>query len=336
MCAGSLTGWKRSSANRQLMTKGLVTVGDLVVDLLLDVRLPIAADEHQMSPTLLLEPGGACSTILAARNLSLNVAALGTVGDDFQGRVLLDIMRDAGVDTSALLVPPGSTTTTVIALADQRRGGHVFLGNYGQGPEIALTDASRDQLTWADAIFIPGYSLVEQRLRPLIDGVLDFVVDSPTPLYVDVGPFMGQLEREQVERVLRLTDVLLLTEDEVPFVCGGEAGIEACRRLLDRYPSLLVVLKLAELGCRIMAPEIDSRCRGFSVAVADTIGAGDAYAAAFIWAQLQGYALEECGTIANAMGAASVTKAGAGRQAPTRGEIQTLLDKHKTGLELLC
>ena len=318
------------------MTKVLVTVGDLVVDLLLDVRLPVRADDHQMSPTLLLEPGGACSTILAARNLGLDVAALGAVGADFQGRMLLDIMAGAGVDTSALLMPAGSTTTTVVALADQEGGGHVFLGNYGKGPDIALTDAAREQLKRADLVFVPGYSLVEERLRPLIDGVLEFVNDSPTPLYVDVGPFMGQLERAMVERVLGLTDVLLLTEDEIPFVSDGEAGVKACRRLLQRYPSLLIVLKLAEMGCRIMAPEIDLRCRGFPVAVVDTIGAGDAYAAAFIWSRIQGYALADCGAIANAMGAASVTKAGAGRGAPTRSEVQALLDKHKTGLQLSC
>ena len=318
------------------MTKVLVTVGDLVVDLLLDVRLPVRADDHQMSPTLLLEPGGACSTILAARNLGLDVAALGAVGADFQGRMLLDIMAGAGVDTSALLMPTGSTTTTVVALADQEGGGHVFLGNYGKGPDIALTDAARAQLQRADVVFVPGYSLVEERLRPLIDGVLEFVNDSPTPLYVDVGPFMGQLGRAMVDRILGLTDVLLLTEDEIPFVSDGEAGIKACRRLLQRYPSLLIVLKLAEMGCRIMTPEIDMRCRGFPVAVIDTIGAGDAYAAAFIWSRAQGYALADCGTIANAMGAASVTKAGAGRGAPTRSEIQALLDKHKTGLQLSC
>ncbi len=318
------------------MTKVLVTVGDLVVDLLLDVRLPVRADDHQMSPTLLLEPGGACSTILAARNLGLDVAALGAVGADFQGRMLLDIMAGVGVDTSALLMPTGSTTTTVVALADQEGGGHVFLGNYGKGPDIALTDAARAQLQRADVVFVPGYSLVEERLRPLIDGVLEFVNDSPTPLYVDVGPFMGQLERAMVERILGLTDVLLLTEDEIPFVSDGEAGIKACRRLLQRYPSLLIVLKLAEMGCRIMAPEIDMRCPGFPVAVIDTIGAGDAYAAAFIWSRAQGYALADCGTIANAMGAASVTKAGAGRGAPACGEVQALLDKHKTGLQLSC
>lgn len=318
------------------MTKVLVTVGDLVVDLLLNVRLPATSDDHQMSPTLLLEPGGACSTILAARNLGLDVAALGAVGADFQGRMLLDIMAGAGVDTSALLAPAGSTTTTVVALADQEGGGHVFLGNYGKGPDIALTDAAHAQLQRADVVFVPGYSLVEERLRPLIDGVLEFVNASPTPLYVDVGPFMSQVTRAMVERVLGLTDVLLLTEDEIPFVSDGETGISACRRLLHRYPSLLIVLKLAETGCRIMAPEIDIRCPGFPVAVVDTIGAGDVYAAAFIWSRAQGYALKDCGTIANAMGAASVTKAGAGRGAPTFSEVQALLDKHKTGLQLSC
>ncbi|MCY4538325.1 MAG: carbohydrate kinase family protein [Chloroflexi bacterium] len=318
------------------MTRVLVTVGDLVVDLLLDVRLPVAAGDHQMSPTLLLEPGGACSTILAARNLGLDVAALGAVGADFQGRMLLDIMAGAGVDTSALLAPAGSTTTTVVALADKEGGGHVFLGNYGKGSDIALTDAAREQLKRADVVFVPGYSLVEARLRPLIDGVLDVVNDRPAPLYVDVGPFMGQLTRDRVERALGLTDVLLLTEDEIPFVSDGEPGTNACRRLLQRYPSLLIVLKLAEMGCRIMGPDIDIRCPGFPVAVVDTIGAGDAYAAAFIWSRMQGYALGDCGTIANAMGAASVTKAGAGRGAPTRGEIQALLDEHDTGLQLSC
>ena len=318
------------------MPKRLLTVGDLVVDLLLDVRLPAIVDDHQMSPTLLLEPGGACSTILAARNLGMDVAALGTVGADFQGRLLREIMASAGVDTSALQAPAGSTTTTVIALADQAGGGHVFLGAYGAGPDITLTEASREQLARADVVFVPGYSLVEKRLRPLIDGLLTYLNASPTPLILDVGPFLGQLTGEQVAQVLRLTDVLLLTEDEIPFVTGGSGDLAACRGLLDRYPSLLIVLKLGEKGCRLMSGKVDIRCPGFRTPVVDTIGAGDAYAAAFIWARTQDYALADCGTIANAMGAASVTKAGGGTAAPTRSEIKVLLDKHMTGIQLSC
>ncbi len=318
------------------MPKRLVTVGDLVLDLLLDVRLPIHAGAHQMSPTLLLEPGGACSTIFAARNLGLDVAALGAVGDDAQGRMLHDMLGSAGVDTSALLMPPGSTTTTVVALADTKRGEHVFLGNYGAGDLISLTKVARAQLERADVVFVPGYALVEERLTALIDGLLAFLEQKPTPLYLDVGPFMGRLQQGKMQRVLALTHCLLLTEAEIPFVSHGQTGISACRRLLQSHPNLLIALKLAEKGCRIMSREVDIGSPGFPVAVVDAIGAGDAFAAAFIWSRLRGYALADCATIANAMGAASVRKAGAGRGAPSRSEIQSVLDEHNTGIQLSC
>ena len=73
--------------------KRLVTVGDLVLDLVVDARLPLHPDQHQTAKRLQFEAGGACTTILAARRMGLDVAALGTVGDDLQGRMLLDILR---------------------------------------------------------------------------------------------------------------------------------------------------------------------------------------------------------------------------------------------------
>ena len=307
-----------------------------MLDLLLEARLPVAADAHQMSPGLLLEPGGACTTLLAARNLGLDAVALGTVGADFQGRMLLEILTEAGVDTSALVIPPKSTTTTVIALSDTDQSEHVFLGHYGVSPPIQFTDAAARQLEGADAVFIPGYSLVEARLNPLLEGVLGFMASSAAPLYIDVGPFLGQLQGKGVDRLLSAADVLILTDDEVRFVAAGENAIDACRRLLRSYPDLFIVLKRGAAGCQLLGRGLDCACAGFSVPVVDTIGAGDAFAAAYIWAELQGYSPLECGTIGNATGAASVMKAGAGRNAPARAEIQAILDQHETGLTLSC
>ncbi len=318
------------------MAKTLVTVGDLVLDLQLEVRLPVEADAHQMSPSLLLEPGGACTTLLAARNFGLDAVALGTVGADFQGRMLLEFLDEAGVDISALVIPPGSSTTTVIALSDTDRREHVFLGHYGVSPPIQLTDAALRQLEDADAVFIAGYTLVEARLNPLVEGVLDFMASSATPLYVDVGPFLGQLEQAGVARILAAADVLILTDDEVRFVATGENEIAACRRLLRAYPDLFIVLKRGANGSHLLGRGLDCACPGFAVPVVDTIGAGDAFAAAFIWAELQEYSPQECGAIGNATGAASVMKAGAGRNAPKRAEAQAILDQHNTGLNLLC
>lgn len=318
------------------MPKGLVTVGDLVVDIVLDAVLPLQPEQHQTAKRLRFEAGGACTTILAARNLGLDVAALGAVGDDLQGRMLLDMLVDAAVDTSAILIPPGSTTTTVIALTDSGQGRHVFLGHYGVGADIDFTDAVEDRLAEADAVFIPGYTLAEARLSPLVAGLCDWLAKQGGRLYFDVGPFARKLTPAQIDQILSLCHVLLLTEDEIPFVAADADGIDACRRLCRQYAQLTIALKLGAAGCRVISRDLDVVCPGFAVAVVDAVGAGDAFAGAYIWADLNGFSPRECGTIANAMGAASVTRAGAGASVPSLADVQLLLDQQNTGINISC
>lgn len=316
------------------MSKRIVSIGDLVVDVLLEARLPLAADDHQMSPALKFEAGGACSTILAARNMGLEAAALGAVGDDWQGRMLCEILRGADVDISALESSTDGATTTVLTLTDRQQGGHVFLGHYGQGPSISLTEKARRLLLAADALFMSGYSLVDDRLRPLVEGLLDFLEDHKRPLYLDVGPLMGQLNPARLERVLRLTDALLLTEAEIPLVAAGETGRDAGRRLIRQFPRVLMVVKQAARGCYMLTQKGEITCAGYRVPLVDSVGAGDAFAAALMWARLNRFSLEDCGKIANAMGAASVQKIGAGRNVPSRAEVQAVLDANHIGIKL--
>lgn len=319
------------------MAKRIASVGDLVVDLVLDVVLPAQIDQHQMSPSLLFEPGGAATVVLSARRMGLDVSVLGAVGADFQGRMVKEVLDLEGVDTSVLLMTAGSTTTTVVALTDQRQKGHVFLGHYGEGEPITLTSAALEVLKQVDAVFMPGYTLVEERLKPLVAQTLAFLAAHQTPFYLDVGPFLGQVSPDAVDDVLAVTDILLLTEEEIPFVTRGQTSTAALQKLIERYPRMLIVLKSGAKGCQIFSGASSVMCAGYPVAdVVDTIGAGDAFAGAFMWAHLQGLPFDECGKIANAMGAASVCKAGGGRNVPDRSEVQNILDRYHTGLQLPC
>lgn len=310
--------------------KTLVTIGDLVMDLLLEVQLPAVAGEHQTASSLRFEAGGACTTILAARGMGLDVAALGAVGDDVAGRFLFELLTEAGVDIAALQMPPDSTTTAVVSLSDRQARSHVFLGRYGQGDAINFSDSAAQRLSGAAAVFIPGYTLLEERLAGLVAGAFTWLARESRRVYFDVGPFLGGLKRDRVDEALRLVDVLLLTGDEIVFVADDLRGLQR------RHPQLTIALKLGERGCRILSGETDLHVPGFAVEVIDTIGAGDAFAAAFIWADLQGYSLVECGTIANAMGAASVGRTGAGSNVPSCAELQALLDAHRKGIDLSC
>lgn len=319
-----------SADSQPLPRNTLVTIGDLVLDVLLEARLPVGVGEHQTARSLRFEAGGACTTILAARRMGLDVAALGAVGDDVAGRFLFELLAEAGVDTAALQMPADSTTTTVICMSDRQAGEHVFLGCYGQGGTINFSDAAAQRLSAAAAVFIPGYALLEERLAGLVAGAFAWLAGESRRVYFDVGPFQGGLKRERVAETLRLVDVLLLTDDEIAFVADDLGDLQR------RHPGLTIALKLGERGCRIISDGVDLPVAGFPVEVIDTIGAGDAFAAAYIWADLRGYSLTECGTIANAMGAASVGRTGAGRNVPARADIQSLLDAHGKGIDLSC
>ena len=318
------------------MVKQIVSVGDLVLDLVLDVRLPVEIDQHQMSPTLQIEPGGAVNTIVASRHIGLDVAVLGTVGSDFQGQMIKAVLDEKGVNTSALLIPADSTTTTVIALTDKQKNGHVFLGNYGEGSSFSLTPTAQNILLQSDAVFMPGYTLIEDRLQALVAGVFDKISSNNIPFYFDVGPYLGQLSEPRLEQVLGLTDVLFLTEEEIPFVAQGNTDFAACLQILDDYPNMLIVLKTGAAGCQIMSQYSSIVCRGYDVNFVDAVGAGDSFAGAFMWAHLNGMSLDDCGRIANAMGAASVQKIGGGRNTPTCDEVQQILDANHVEIDLQC
>jgi len=306
--------------------KRLVVIGDLVLDILVAARLPLHAAQHQTARQLHFEAGGACTTVFAARALGLSVAVLGALGVDIPGDFLQRILQAAAVDTSALQRLPGSSTTTVLALQGGAAG-HVFVGQYGEGPALPFCARADTLLTAADALFLPGYSLLEQRMNALTQTLLARKPELDARLYVDVGPFLGELAPQRLPGLLQAADVLLLTAEEVPFVCGGRAGLAALHELLARYPQLCIVLKLGAQGCRVLTGAQELHCPGFAVPLVDSIGAGDAFAAAYIWAELQGYSIGECASIANAMGAASVSKLGAGRNVPSKNELEQLMGK---------
>ena len=67
-----------------------------------------------------------------------------------------------------------------------------------------------------------------------------------------------------------------------------------------------------------------SEMAGYSVEVADTVGAGDAFVAGFLSGRLRGWSTEECLDMANACGACAVTVPGDLKGLPTEEEALAL------------
>src|SRR5947209_10279201 len=83
-----------------------------------------AAGELVMAERLLLTIGGcAANTAVDLAKMQMAAAVCGRVGDDVFGRVVADMLRDRGVDVSAVALTPGEDTsqTLIVNVAGEDR-----------------------------------------------------------------------------------------------------------------------------------------------------------------------------------------------------------------------
>lgn len=309
------------------MSHDLVVLGDLVADLIIPVeQLPILPNRHSWAEGIFVEPGGAGNVLVAARRLNLGVASLGAVGADRYGAEMMTMLSDLGVDTAPVLICDERQTVLVLVLADVA-GQHVYLGIKDHRGHWPFDERWHAIIRQSRALFTDGYTTRDVIEPDALLGALTTARQAGTRVFFDPGPSIEFVAPELTAEVLKLVDVLLLTDDEVGLLCDERERDMAARALLDRGPDT-VVLKHGAAGCSVATRAGMRAYPGFPVRAVDTVGAGDSFAAAFIAGTLRGTALDDAATLANAMGAVVTTRRGAGTRIPPREELLAMLDAH--------
>lgn len=305
----------------------IVGLGDLVLDLITEVSLPIFPGQHRETRPIRPEPGGGCNFLIAGAHLGAQMSAVGTVGDDIFGRLIIDGLQAEGVDTSAVFCAPGSTSAVVYDLIDPQTHLHTFIGSLAHGDPMPFTDAARCQIERADAVFLQGYTLLERQLLDTIDQALACARELGKPVYFDVGPPAAAVPEKRLRAVLEQVDSIMMTADEIEIVAPAMNEAEACASLFALGIATIVV-KRGGRGCTVFTPDERIDAPGLPVTVVDTVGAGDCFDAAFVYGRCTGMDLKRAAELANSMGAACVQKIAAGRNAPTRTEVSAVLRAH--------
>jgi sugar/nucleoside kinase (ribokinase family) len=317
--------------NKKLPVFRIVSIGDLVTDIIVRIpSLPVLADHHQPTYQLRLEPGGAGNFLIAGQRLGMQMVALGVIGTDPFGSASMEVLAAEGVKVGEVIRQTGTSGTNVIVLVDDA-GRHVFLGSFEDGPSISLPEAWIREIDNAQAVFVSGYFLQEKRITTATLQAMEYSHQRGVPVFFDPGPNMASATAREREVVLACSDVLLLTEEEIPFL-AGKPGISSARALISEDIRLICV-KRGPQGCVLIDSQGQVTHPGFKVSARDTTAAGDSFAAAFIFAWLKGWSLEKIAAFANAMGAAKVQKIGSGSQVPTADEVRRLLEAHGLNFE---
>ena len=292
----AVTGPRRPSRAAEL-----VCFADVSVDLLVRVaRLP--RPDEKLSATLIGEFGGGMGANVAAAFARLGGRArlVSSVGDDERGRRSVDELRRLGVDVECTVVG-GSGTFWTIALIDERGEKSLieFPGPASSPPWGRIDWGALDGAVMAYTVGAEGRSageLFDECRRRGLGTALD--LES-----ADLD------DAEMMALLLQRADVLFAPASIAQAVTGV-AVEEAPRALLAAGPSLVVVTQ-GRRGCLLGTREGGVvAVPGHDVRVADTTGAGDCFAGAFLWALVRGWPPDDCARLATLMAAQSVTAYG--------------------------
>jgi sugar/nucleoside kinase (ribokinase family) len=307
----------------------VTAIGNAIVDvlaqatdeLLEEQRLPkgamslINADEAEylysiMGPGVEASGGSAGNTIAGLAMLGGRCAFIGKVADDQLGRVYAHDLRASGVtyDTPPLRNGMPTARCLIFVTPDAQRTMQTFLGASSQlGPE----DLNLDYITSSKVLYIEGYMWDQPRAKQAIrDAALKAQQAGVKVAFTTSDAFcVDRFRDEFLDLIEHHVDILFANEAEILSLYQVENFDDALQHV--RGHSEIAALTRSEKGSVVLANgEVHVIDAEKGVEVVDTTGAGDAYAAGFLYAYTQGRDLHTAGRLGSVLAAEVISHMG--------------------------
>jgi sugar/nucleoside kinase (ribokinase family) len=258
----------------------------------------------QMGPATETSGGSAANTASGVASFGGRAAYIGRVSDDAFGKVFSHDLRSVGVHFEAPLAVTGAPTgrCLVIVTPDAERTMCTFLGAGAELDESYIDEA----LVASSAVtFLEGYVWDPPAAKEAVRRAAAIAHRADRRVALTLSdPFCVERHREEfLELIERDVDILFANEREITMLYEVDTFDEALHRV--RGHCAIAALTRGPHGSVIVAGEEIHVIDASPVEVVDTTGAGDLYAAGFLYGLTHGYELSTCGRLAS-LGAAEV------------------------------
>jgi sugar/nucleoside kinase (ribokinase family) len=248
-------------------------------------------------PPALVPGGSACNTVVGVGKLGGAARFVGKCGTGVMGEFFENDLKRQNVEP--VLLRSNSSTGRVLSIItpDAQRSMFTFLG---ASAETKPQEIAQDCFTNAAIVHIEGYLLFNPEL---ILKVLKTAKRAGARVSLDLASFNVVKEsHKQLQHIVEsYVDILIANEDEALAYTGHKDEAHAIQALAADVE--IAVLKVGQRGSFIArGDQIVPIQPKTGAPVIDTTGAGDLWAAGFLYGLVNGYALEQCGELGSACG----------------------------------
>jgi len=263
----------------------------------------------------ILSPGGqVASAMVTCAKLGLRTKYIGTIGDDYRGRVQMESLRTSGVNLDHVQVRANCPNQSAYILVDKTTGERTVLWSRPECLRIAPEEITPEQIACARMLHIDGHD------TPAVEHAARIARDHGMPVAVDVDTIYPGFEK-----VLPLVDYLIASAEFPSNWTREPDPFRALEIIQTEYGMKVAAMTLGADGALARADGRYLYSPGYVVDCVDTTGAGDVFHGAFCYAVLEGMGLEKTLRFSNAMAALNCTALGARGGIATATEAERLM-----------
>ena len=287
--------------------KEVIGIGALNYDVLYVVERIAGPGEEVGIIDINKAPGGsAANTIVALARLGVDTGFIGVLGNDNEGDIILNTFRKEGVD--AVIKRINGCTGAAIGFIDSK-GERTLYIYPGVNDELRINDIDMEFV--ANSKFVHMSSFVNRAQLEMLCEVATQLKESKSKLSFSPGMLCSKYELADLCTIIERSEVVFLSENELESLVSGNNYEHRASKLLDIGASIVCVT-LGERGCYVVNTAAESYLVEAYPAddVVDTTGAGDAFAAGFLYGLLHSKSIYECARAGNLLASYCIRKYG--------------------------
>jgi sugar/nucleoside kinase (ribokinase family) len=269
-----------------------------------------------MGPAIEMSGGSVANTMVGIAAFGGKAAFIGKVADDEFGRIFSHDIQAAGV---TFTTPPASgraptARSLILVTPDGERTMSTFLG---VSPELDHGEVDAELIRSAGVVYLEGYLFDRPEAKAAFRQAAEIAVKAGRRVALSLSDsFCVDRHRSEFLELIRShVDILFANESEILALYQAKTFEEAAR--LARGDTKLAVLTRGPKGSVIFSGEKAATVAPEPVrTVVDTTGAGDLYAAGFLYGLTAGKPIETCGRLGSLAASEVISHMGARPEQP--------------------